>query len=348
MHVVADLVADLRGALPDAAAEEDGVRSTENGEVCAEVLACAMRVHVDGQPGAVVTAVTSREQRLHVARSGDAEEARSLVQHCIDLIEVEVLALGEKCRYRRVDIAAACPHHETFEGREPHRRVERTPIAYGAGGAPVAEVEGDEAGSCVCGAFQLSPTLAHVPVRDAVESVAADAVAGCEIGGKSVRGRVRGEIVVERGVEHADHGDVFPELVAHGVRSGQGDGIVQRRQGADTLQSPQGRVIEDDRFVVLAAVHDPVADCVDPAGEQAVVAEQPAQGSYPGGVVPHRGAGAQGHIGSGAEPDDRTVLPDLFCRAGRDERPTACAGVDRVDQVDLDRRTTAVDDEDTH
>src|SRR5215831_19249705 len=77
----------------------------------------------------------------------------------------------------RVDVARSGAHHEPFERREPHRRVDRTAVLDRRSRAAASEMQGDDRRARLGPARQGAVAAEYRAVRDAVEAESADAVA---------------------------------------------------------------------------------------------------------------------------------------------------------------------------
>ena len=105
--------------------------------------------------------------------------------------------------------ARARPHHQPFERREAHRRIDALAVADRGQRTAVAQVAGDHALRLRAQDFGRPPR--DVLVADAVKAVAADALlqpvvrAGIDVGG----GRQRG---VKGGIENRDLRDAVAQL----------------------------------------------------------------------------------------------------------------------------------------
>ena len=65
-------------------------------------------------------------QHLHVVgQPGNPQQARLRVQQRLHFVRRHPFLGGDEVEDGRVDIARARPHHQAFERRHPHRRVDR-------------------------------------------------------------------------------------------------------------------------------------------------------------------------------------------------------------------------------
>jgi hypothetical protein len=110
---------------------------------------------------------------------------------------------------------------------------------------------------------ELAVAVRHVPVRSAVESVAADLVAAVHPVRQRVQVRLVRERVVEGGVEHARLRDIAEDL-AHGFYGLDVGRVVERRQIDHVLDLGEDDGVDaDGPAEPLSAVHDAVPDGVD-------------------------------------------------------------------------------------
>ena len=96
--------------------------------------------------------------------------------------------------HRRIDIAAAGPHYQSFQGRHAHGGIDRVAVPDRARGGPRAQMEGHEVGSGLV--QQPGDPLSQVPVADPVEAVASHPEVPPPPGGDRIPvgvGRERGE-----------------------------------------------------------------------------------------------------------------------------------------------------------
>src|SRR6185437_8050022 len=108
-----DAAADLRGVLSDAGRKYQAIDPAQSCSHSADLLCRAVDEVVDGQASVRFTA--GLEISHIVAYSGDAEQARLLVQDSLDLLnrEFEVLEKVENCA--RINRARPCTHAEAIQ-----------------------------------------------------------------------------------------------------------------------------------------------------------------------------------------------------------------------------------------
>src|SRR5579863_9266745 len=99
----------------------------------------------------------------------------------------EAFLCGDKAKYRRIDIAGSRSHHQSFERRHAHGRLDGLTGADGGGRASVSEVQADDVGLLPGEIANRAVAIRHVTVGDAVEAVPANAVAKIEV----VRNRIQ-------------------------------------------------------------------------------------------------------------------------------------------------------------
>ena len=260
---------------------------------------------------------------------------------------------GDVLDERGVDVAGSGAHHQTFERGEPHRRRDGSALLDRAGGAPVAEVQGDEVDGLARLAGKLGVALGEIGVRRAVEAVAADAVAAVEL----VRDRIEigrfGHCRVKRGIEHRDHRNTFAQQSTSGPNAAQVGRVVQRRE-VHAVLDPADDVGVDSGVgaEALAAVYDAVTDRVHLAGgidHPAVVArivvrpDEPSHHSLDGGAVVADRLGELPGFPV-VRPIRAQGLPaDAFDDTAREP------GLGRgIHELELERRGAAVEDEHVH
>jgi hypothetical protein len=102
-------------------------------------------------------------------------------------------------------------------------------------------------------------------MRQAMESIAADAMPLDEVVRNGICRGVCGHRGVERGIEHGNHRNRLSQHGSSGINRHEARRIVKRRQHGQRVEvSPHGTV-ESNRFDEAAsAVDDPVPDAVQP------------------------------------------------------------------------------------
>ncbi|MEJ1972494.1 MAG: hypothetical protein WDM96_08585 [Lacunisphaera sp.] len=109
----------------------------------------------------------------------------------------------QKGQHPGIDIARARAHHESAHGREAHGRVDHPAVAQRREAGAVAEVRKDQPGT-ECGppvrCWSSARTLLK---REAVETVAADALRGIAARQRQ-QPRRHGQVAMKRGVEACD------------------------------------------------------------------------------------------------------------------------------------------------
>ena len=157
-------------------------------------------------------------------------------------------------QYAGVEIAAARAHHEATGRGEPHRRVDRVPVAHGRHAGAVAQVGDDRAAE-----GRAARLLQDVLVRQAVKAVAADALVPEVARQRQAPGHLR-HVAVEAGVEAGDLGhlgEAFGDDLDDVDRRRQ----VQRRVGHQLSEVGDQRCIDRlGRQVVGPAVHQAMSD----------------------------------------------------------------------------------------
>src|SRR5262249_28002931 len=119
----------------------------------------------------------SLDQVAHVTRaSGDARQPRPLVEPALDLVDRYVLALDELPDQSGVEISRPRAHHEPFERREAHRRIDRAAVLDGRSRGAVAEVKRDERRGRLLHARELAEARYHELVGNPVKPEAPEPV----------------------------------------------------------------------------------------------------------------------------------------------------------------------------
>ena len=179
---------------------------------------------------------------------------------CATAVGVEAVTGDQPQHGAGVHRAGPGGHHQSLQRGEAHRGVDAATAAHGRQGGAGAEVAGDQAAGV---ADDARRPAGGVGVRQAVEAVAADVEAVPPLGRHRVGGRGGRQGGVEGGVEAGDGRHVGREL-GHGVERGQRLGLVQRRQVGERLELGPHVAVDHHRLpVALAAVDDPVPDCVE-------------------------------------------------------------------------------------
>src|SRR5690606_12971055 len=119
-----DALADHGSVLADAAAERDRVEAAEHRRIGADVLADshAKALERERSPGLPVR-LGSQQHADIIREPGEPEQPRAAVETVFDLLPLKPRA-RQMNEHARVDIAAPGAHHEPFERREAHARVD--------------------------------------------------------------------------------------------------------------------------------------------------------------------------------------------------------------------------------
>ena len=141
--------------------------------VGADLLADRAAEHPDGQVGPSVAVAPGRQQRPHVRRrAGQPEQARLVVHEVLEGRRRRSPRSLSRCTSRPGSRSPDAGAHDDAAGRgEPHRRVDRAPVATAHRLAPLPEV-GDHGPAERLGTDVLDDVL----VGQAVEAVAAHPV----------------------------------------------------------------------------------------------------------------------------------------------------------------------------
>ena len=156
----------------------------------------------------------------------------------------------------RIDVSAACPHDQTFLRREAHRGVDRPPVFDRADGTPVAQMAGDHLVVRGRLALKFRELAGHISMRDSVEAVTADLLLGQIL--------IRQPIGVSPGRQCLVEGRIEGSYVRHAGQPLARESvcfetvpIVQRRECAQFVNRLFDLSIDDDGFVkAVSAVHD--------------------------------------------------------------------------------------------
>ena len=202
---------------------------------------------------------TSREQVLHVRRrAGERQEAAFAVDEPRERLLV-VTVIEQVEHHAGIEVARARPHDETTGRREPHRRVDRAPVADGDHARAVAQVREHRTSS-----HRLD--LCYVLVRESVNPVAAYSRVE-QRRGKREPLRDVGQRAVKRRVEARHLGHVA-EPLAYGGDRGELDRQMLGRERDRALQRSDERVVDERRLeMVRAAVDEPMTDRREPPAE---------------------------------------------------------------------------------
>jgi len=313
-------------------------------------------VHVERELRVGVAGVAPRGEVAHVGHSGEADEARPLVQQRVEVGDREIGAAGELQQHRGVEVSGARAHDEPLERGETHRGLDRSAALDRRDGRAVAEVEHDLPQIGEGATEEGGRRFAHELVARAVEAVPADAVRLGQFAVDRVRVGGGGERLVERGVEHRDVRHARKRLLRRDD-AGEVRRVVERRQDrqlvdVDLDERGHERRFEEARPAVDHAVSDgdrrsllerrPVdRERLEHDGEpRRVVGDL----TFDGGRGIHdrrRGAalGAQGRRGDRVRGDADPLADAL------DQSRGEHALVLHVEQLVLERRRTAVDDQ---
>ena len=173
-----------------------------------------------------------------------------------------------------IDAARARGHHEPLKRGEPHRRVDRRPVADRAQRGAGAEMATDDADVRATDQRRRPPRDPRV--GQAVKPVAPEPPALAPGRGQRVGDRGRRQRRVKRGVEAGDGGQVG-QRVRDGVRARRATsaGAAARDRSARSSSSTTPAIEAHGVAEPLAAVDDPVADRV--GRTEPIVVERPSQ-----------------------------------------------------------------------
>ena len=129
----------------NAGREYQSVDAAQRRGQSANRLSDSMHVNGQCQLGALMTGVRCFQHVAHVRRqTRHPQQARFVIQGGLDLFRGESVVLLNVQDNARIDGAAARAHHQTFQGRKPHGRIEATSSAHRGCGATVAEMTDNE------------------------------------------------------------------------------------------------------------------------------------------------------------------------------------------------------------
>ena len=118
------------GALADAAGKDHGVEAAEHRGQCADVLAelVAKELH---RLGGVWLVLPLLQQRFHVgAEAGYTEQSRLVVHQVFELVRSITPLVHKMDEHPRVEIPAACAHHDAAGRRKAHAGIEWLTVVH--------------------------------------------------------------------------------------------------------------------------------------------------------------------------------------------------------------------------
>ena len=131
--------------LANAGREHQGIHAAHRHRQCANRLSNPVGVDRQGQLGALMTCSPSIEHRAHVARKArHPQQTRFVIERRFDPVRSQAVVLLDVQHDARIDRAAARAHHQAFQGRKAHGRVDATTPAHCRGGATVAKMANHE------------------------------------------------------------------------------------------------------------------------------------------------------------------------------------------------------------
>ena len=111
----------------------------------------------------------------HVRRAGQRVQPRFVLERVGDVADRNPLLLGQPQDQARVDRARAGRHDESLQGREPHRRVDRSAFDDGSQGGTRTQMAGDHADASAGVSHELDRPSPRVAVAQTVETKATHA-----------------------------------------------------------------------------------------------------------------------------------------------------------------------------
>ena len=215
--------------LADARREHDRVEAAQLGEIRADVVPDAVGPDGEAGLGERISPGGSVRHVAHVAVTGEAEDARALVEQRVELVDAQAGHAVQVHEHRGVEVARACAHDEALQRGEAHRGVDRAPAVDRGGRGAVAQVQHDELELVERAPEQLGRAARHELVARAVEAVLAHAVPLGHRAVDRVGEGLGGHRLVERGVEdgHVRH------RVQHGERGANARKVRRIVQGGE-------------------------------------------------------------------------------------------------------------------
>ena len=111
--------------LTDSGRENQGVDAAHRHRQGADRLPNPVRVDPQGQPRLLVPLLRCREHLAHIAREARyTQEARFTIKRRLDLCRRQAVVLLDMQHNARIDRAAASGHHQPFQGRKAHGRID--------------------------------------------------------------------------------------------------------------------------------------------------------------------------------------------------------------------------------
>ena len=200
-------------------------------------------------------------QHPHVGRyAADPQQPGLMIQHVLRSIDAH--APHQRQHHAGIQAAAARAHHQAIQRRSAHRRLDAAPGLHRAqAGAAAQMCDHHPAGGEVRRQFG-----GNVFVGQAMKPVAAHA----QPLRQGVAARDIGHGAMECGVEAGDLGKAGL-CFRDGGDGGQVVRLMQRRQRAQALQLQQQRVVHQRGPSPVPAMHDTVADDLDPGAVQVLL-----------------------------------------------------------------------------
>ena len=224
----ADPLAQHGAVLADAGREGQHVEAAEHRGQCADLAHDATHVQLQRRARAFVARLDV-EQRLRTRRdTGDAEQARLVIEQMRESLDAELLVLDEVQHHTGVERAAARAHHQTVERGKAHRRGDASQAPHRAQAGAAAQMRDDRASARAI-AMPLGQRDGHVLVREPVKTIAPDTTLPQRIRQWKHLFHLR-KRPVERRVE-ARHLRQVRGLGEQGLDRLQRERLVQRRQG---------------------------------------------------------------------------------------------------------------------
>ena len=197
----------------------------------------------------------------HVGRSTrNTQHAGLLVEQVRHARSVQTLFLHDESHSTRVDVAAACTHHQTFERGQSHAGVHTFAILDGGYRTAIAHMTRDDARTFRLDAQEFTHALGHIAVRRPMEAITANAIFLIQL----IRNRIHVSIVrhclMESRVKHTDLRNVGKQCrnSSHTLQVGR---IVKRSQIIASIDGIKCFLVQYHGFAeTFAAVYDTVSD----------------------------------------------------------------------------------------
>ena len=261
-HLAADALADRVVVLADSAGEDDGIETAHLSGISADKAFDLVDKDIQCELSAFIALCSSVADVSAVA--GDpayAEEAGFFVQQIAHLVRSEVFLVGKIGDDGRIDPAGACAHDESVQRSEAHGSVEALAVFDGAEGASVSEVADDDLCAFRIDALKLEESLADETVGGSMEAIAADGVLLIVFVGDREDIALRRHGLMEGGIEHRYHRNIFSENFLTCAQSDSLRRIVERSKLSQIIDGVDDFIVDQSGYLVdLTSVENTVSD----------------------------------------------------------------------------------------